>query len=51
MIRLRVQIVNKLTLNRLAHSQMHLDTLEESFTERDLELFFNIDKVSTTKPS
>jgi len=32
MIRLRVQVANKLTLNRLTHSQLHLDTLEEHFT-------------------
>lgn len=36
MIRMRVQIVNKLVLNRLTHAQMHLPSLEEHFTERDL---------------
>ena len=50
MVRLRVKVINKLRLNHLDHAQMYIDKLSHNFTTRDLELFFNIDKVSTDRP-
>lgn len=46
MIRIRVKVANKIKLNGLKHSAMSVPGLTPLFTERDLQLFFDLDKVS-----
>ncbi len=50
MIETRVKLINKLRLNQLDHAQIYCESLKEEFSAHDLELFFNVDSVTFTKP-
>lgn len=50
MIKTRVKVINKLKVNRLEHAQIYIENLKEAFSARDLELFFNVKKVTFDKP-
>lgn len=50
MLKLRVQLRNKLRLNRMPHAELLRPALKEPLSDRDLELFFDLEAVVDAKP-
>jgi hypothetical protein len=45
MIKLRVNIRNKLIVNKFSHVDIYFKDLADEFTEEDLEIFFNVQRI------